>query len=110
MENMLACLRACNAALRWSMLHASGLDRKLRAAVTAHGPSMDAVLALALDTAALEHEVGHLHLFYYAPSPAQLSHHVHLGPQVRSPALPIMNQSLCSKWFVCLSLHQLSQC
>lgn len=55
--DMLACLRACNAMLRWSLLHAFGTHRKLRTAATTHGPSMDAILALALDTAALEHEV-----------------------------------------------------
>ncbi|KAK9792689.1 hypothetical protein WJX73_001305 [Symbiochloris irregularis] len=57
MGDLLACLRACNASLRWSLLHLSGTQKKLRAAVSAHGPSVDAILALLLDTAVLEHEV-----------------------------------------------------
>ena len=55
--DLLLCLRACNATLRWSLLHLSGTQKKLRAAVAAQGPSIDSILSLLLDTAALEHEV-----------------------------------------------------
>ncbi len=57
MAEVFSCLRSCNVALRWLLLHTAASHRKLRAAVASAAPPPDALLALLLDTALLEYEV-----------------------------------------------------
>ena len=57
MAEVFSCLRSCNVALRWLLLHTAASHRKLRAAVASAAPPPSALLALLLDTALLEYEV-----------------------------------------------------
>ena len=57
MTEVFTCLRCCNVALRWLLLHTCSSHKKLRAAVASSAPAMQDLLALLLDTALLEFEV-----------------------------------------------------
>ena len=57
MTEVFTCLRCCNVALRWLLLHTCSSHKKLRAAVASSVPAMQDLLALLLDTALLEFEV-----------------------------------------------------
>lgn len=57
MAEVFSCLRSCNVALRWLLLHTAASHRKLRAAVASAAPAPNALLTLLLDTALLEYEV-----------------------------------------------------
>lgn len=57
MAEVFTCLRSCNVALRWLLLHTAASHRKLRAAVASAAPSPQSMLSLLLDTALLEYEV-----------------------------------------------------
>ena len=57
MADVFSCLRSCNVALRWLLLHTAASHRKLRAAVASAAPAPNALLTLLLDTALLEYEV-----------------------------------------------------
>lgn len=57
MAEVFSCLRSCNVALRWLLLHTAASHRKLRAAVASAAPAPQSLLTLLLDTALLEYEV-----------------------------------------------------
>ncbi|KAK9917364.1 hypothetical protein WJX75_003552 [Coccomyxa subellipsoidea] len=57
MTEVFSCLRSCNVALRWLLLHTAASHRKLRTAVASAAPPPSVLLALLLDTALLEYEV-----------------------------------------------------
>jgi hypothetical protein len=65
MAEVFSCLRSCNVALRWLLLHTAALQRKLRSAVGSAAPPPQAMLTLLLDTALLEFEVGVLILIVF---------------------------------------------
>lgn len=54
---VLDCLRNCNVALRWLMLHGAAKQRSLADSVASVSPGPAAVAALLLDTSLLEYEV-----------------------------------------------------
>jgi Hereditary spastic paraplegia protein strumpellin len=56
-EEVLDCLRGCNVAARWLMLHATGRHPRLGPAVAERLPPPAAVVAFVMDTALLEFEV-----------------------------------------------------
>ncbi|CAM6121354.1 unnamed protein product [Calypogeia fissa] len=60
-SKLLSCLRNCNVTLRWLLLHRTTASKKLRDAVVGSGQqqnsSIDTLLSLLMDTAALEFEV-----------------------------------------------------
>ena len=55
---MLDCLRGCNVAARWLMLHATGRHPRLGPAVAERLPPPAAIMSFVMDTALLEFEVG----------------------------------------------------
>ncbi|CAL8464950.1 g4485 [Coccomyxa elongata] len=57
MAEVFSCLRSCNVALRWLLLHTAASHRKLCSAVASAAPAPNALLTLLLDTALLEYEV-----------------------------------------------------
>ena len=56
-EEVLDCLRGCNVAARWLMLHATARHPRLGPAVAERLPPPAAVVAFVMDTALLEFEV-----------------------------------------------------
>lgn len=56
-EEVLDCLRACNVAARWLMLHATGRHPRLAPAVAERMPRPATVVSFVMDTALLEFEV-----------------------------------------------------
>ena len=55
--SVLDCLRNCNVAVRWLMLHGAAKQRALAEAVASVTPGPAAIAALLLDTSLLEYEV-----------------------------------------------------
>jgi Hereditary spastic paraplegia protein strumpellin len=56
-EEVLDCLRGCNVAARWLMLHATSRHPRLAAAVAEKLPPATAIVSFVMDTALLEFEV-----------------------------------------------------